>query len=93
MKKTKIIIFILMILSSMAPIAGVIIPMKMGTEPSRAASIGIIGGAYGPTSVFIASPRIKPFLTTSFAPPIVLFIVWLILHIKTRKKKQEEGEL
>ena len=87
MKKTKIIIFILMILSSTAPIAGVIIPMKMGAESSRAASIGIIGGTYDPTSVFIASPRIRPFLTTSFAPLVMLFIVWLILCIKTREKK------
>ncbi len=49
---------------------------------SNAAAIGIIGGADGPTAIYIAS-QINWF-------PIVIILIWLILGIyllKTRSKR------
>ena len=82
MKKAKIIVFIIMILASILPLAGVIVPLIMGKGPGI---VGVIGCADGPTSVFIAG-RWTPHIITTFIPSFVLFVVWLILHIKTSRE-------
>ena len=85
MKKVKIIVFILMILSSILPLVGLTIPMLMGIPPSAASTVGIIGGADGPTAIYLGAGSALPVIGP-FVPTILLFILWLILHIKTKRK-------
>jgi len=86
MKKAKIIVFILMLMSGLLPLIGVIVPWLMGRE--RGSVVGIIGSADGPTSIFVAG-KFTPDIVTTFIPTVVLFIVWVILHIISIKKKEE----
>ena len=85
MKKAKIIVFLLIILTSILPLAGVIIPMLMGISPSSASTVGIIGSADGPTAILISAEGAPPRIFATFIPAGVLLILWLILHIKKRK--------
>ena len=96
MKKVKIIVFILMILSSILPLAGVIIPWAadrgllknvgsvLVVGGSSVQSIGLIGGADGPTAIYLGAGSALPVIGP-FVPTILLFVLGLILHSKTRK--------
>ena len=97
MKKARIIVFILMIFTALLPTLRRLITraiMALGIKTpfiafkQEVSSVAVISGADGPTVIFIAG-RISPTVIAA----LVLFVVWLILCIKTRKKKQEEGEL
>ena len=87
MKKIKITVFILMIISAILPTAGVIIPKTMGNPAiNESGTIGIIGWADGSTSIFVAG-KWTPHIATTFIPFGVLFVLWFILHIKSKRKR------
>lgn len=79
---TIIIGIILLIYVGLPRIIAIYLKYKWSFDMKNASSIGIIGSADGPTSIFIASNR-------SFTIPIVLALLVLsgtIYLIKTRKK-------
>ena len=92
MKKAKIIVFLLMILTSIFPLGiriinlvyfatGIGVPIKNGVVTTTT-----ISGADGPTSIFITTGT--PYIMATLIPAGVLFILWLILHILSRLKKE-----
>ena len=61
----------------------VILALSVGNVCANDASIGIIGGADGPTAIFIAGPKLS-WLTVAVST--ILIIVIAVLIIKKLKK-------
>ena len=62
----------------------VILALSVGNSCVNDASIGIIGGADGPTAIFIAGPKLS-WLTVAVST--ILIIAIAVLIIKKLKKK------
>ena len=62
----------------------VILALSVGNVCANDASIGIIGGADGPTAIFIAGPKLS-WLTVAVST--ILIIAIAVLIIKKLKKK------
>jgi Na+-transporting methylmalonyl-CoA/oxaloacetate decarboxylase beta subunit len=60
-----------------------ILKLQSALSVSEAASIGIIGGADGPTAIFVTAPD-----HPSFAIPVLLLLVGAAMLMLIRKKKQ-----
>ncbi len=61
-----------------------ILALSVGNVCSNQASIGIIGGADGPTAIFIAGPNLS---WPTIAVSTILIIAIAVLIIKKLKKK------
>ncbi|MDF2545095.1 MAG: gcdB1 [Herbinix sp.] len=61
--------------------------MKYNTDFSDASSIGIIGGADGPTTIYVANSK-APGFTALFA---LLSIVGIIYIIRTKRKNKNNN--
>lgn len=58
-----------------------------GCTPAEKASIGIIGGADGPTAIFVASTVMKPLdIALSIAIPAAAVVITLVLIRRFRHK-------
>lgn len=58
--------------------------LKAYFAPGEDTSIGIIGGADGPTAIFVTTP-----VWTSYVVPIVLVVVGIWGYLRLRKSKQK----
>lgn len=54
---------------------------------ARSMSIGVIGGADGPTSVFVASSPTVPFIIIGIAALVVIGVVLLIVGLIKKIKR------
>ena len=87
MKKLKFIVFILMILTSIPPLMVRAISWKMGHDLRNVSTIGVIGSAHGPTSIYVAAKLAPPAIFATFIPAALLFVLWLILNFKTKNNQ------
>lgn len=52
----------------------------------QAGSVGIIGGADGPTAIFVASSTVPWATVIEIVLCVGCFAAWLVLHLKARRK-------
>lgn len=86
MKTARNIIFVLLLLSVGYAVVYYFPALLLPGELPKASAIGIIGGADGPTAIYVAR-TITPGMRILIAPAI-LFAAWLALYLKTRKRKR-----
>jgi len=58
---------------------------KLQTDLREASSIGIIGGADGPTSIYLSSQQSPHVVTTIFALLSIIGIIYLIFHKRSKR--------
>ncbi len=63
---------------------------KFNTDFTDISSIGIIGGADGPTTIYVAASQAGYFLTII---PAIISIIGVIYLIKTNRKSKNEGSV
>lgn len=65
---------------------GILIALALRFSFSEAVAIGIVGGADGPTAIYLRS-RTPPWLSATIALFVVLSVVWFALRIREKKKR------
>jgi Na+-transporting methylmalonyl-CoA/oxaloacetate decarboxylase, beta subunit len=78
--------FITVIYSAYYFIILLFVTLQLKRDISSVASIGIIGGADGPTSIFVSNAPHSDLILFLFLPISIIGIVYLV---KTRKKKRD----
>jgi len=64
-----------------------ILLLLTGCTPAEKASVGIIGGADGPTAIFVASTIMKPLdIVLSVAIPVAAAVLIVVLIRRFRRK-------
>jgi len=67
--------------------AAAILLLLTGCTPAEKASVGIIGGADGPTAIFVASTIMKPLdIVLSVAIPVAAAVLIVVLIRRFRRK-------
>ena len=64
-----------------------VLPVLTGCTPVEKSSIGIIGGADGPTAIFVATQPIKPIEMLLCGVLLAALIVGAVLLIRRFRKK------
>ena len=63
------------------------LPLLAGCTPVEKSSIGIIGGADGPTAIFVATQMLKPIELLLCGVLLAALIVGVVLLIRRFRKK------
>ena len=87
--KKKTVCAVLCILSgAVTAILGGTFALAAVFAPAEAASVGIIGGADGPTTIFVTGQLFRRFYILLPAGVFVVSgILWLVLHLHSRKHR------
>ncbi len=92
-RSTKVVLLITAILAAIAGIGFVVAKLFLHLDLRQASSIGIIGGADGPTSIFVASKTVPNFLLTLMlygAKAVVM--VGAIIHTLSRRIRNKNKD-
>lgn len=92
-RSTKIILIITAVLAALAGIGFLFTKLILQIDPRQASSIGIIGGADGPTAVFVASKTVPNFLLTLLlygAKAVVT--IGAIIHTLSRRRRNKNND-
>jgi len=98
-KKIKKVVFLITVLSTIATIIGltydyllpIYLSFKFHTDLSDAASVGIIGGADGPTTIYVSSSQDSHLITAIFALLSIAGVTYLILTKRKKDSKNSES--
>lgn len=86
MKVARIVAFALMLLSAARLALSRLLPLLLGINVQQAGSIGVIGGADGPTSIYVAGKLSPVAEYVPIALFVILLAVWLILRHKSKDR-------
>ncbi len=92
-RSTKIILLITAILAAIAGIGFVFAKLFLQLDLRQASSIGIIGGADGPTAIFVASKTAPNFfLTLMLYGAKAIVTVGAIIHTLSRRSRDKNKD-
>ena len=92
-RSTKIILLITAILAAVTGIGLLAAKLMLHIDMRQASSIGIIGGADGPTAIFVASKIVPNFLLTFLlygAKAVVT--IGAIIHTLSRRRRNKNND-